>query len=63
MLTAVGFPEPCFTLLAGPANMTLNETTGIINWQPSTDQVGAVFTVTISAANELDTAVQTFCLP
>ena len=34
-VNAVGYPEPTFSLLAGPPGMQINATTGVITWTPT----------------------------
>ena len=54
-----GNPRPTFTLVNGPAGMTVDAQTGVLNWIPTADQVG-IQTVTLQAANEFGTTEATF---
>ena len=45
---ASGIPEPSFILVDAPAEMTMNEVTGVISWEPTS--VGT-FAVIVSATN------------
>ena len=39
-IAASGKPRPTFSLVRGPAGMTLNATTGVVSWMPALAQVG-----------------------
>ncbi len=54
---ADGGPYPTFALTSGPAEMTINETTGVLSWMPSA--VGS-FSVSIEATNSEGSATQNF---
>jgi hypothetical protein len=56
-VTATGYPAPTFTLTTAPPGMTIDQNSGLIEWTPD---AGGTFTVTVSAKNGVDTAVQTF---
>lgn len=56
-VTTDGYPAPTFTLTTAPNGMTIDQNSGLIAWTPD---AGGVFTVTVSADNGVDTAVQTF---
>ncbi|MCO5205967.1 MAG: putative Ig domain-containing protein [Anaerolineae bacterium] len=58
-VNAVGYPEPTFSLLAGPPGMQINATTGIITWTPTAS--GQVF-VTVKAANSAGESTQEFTI-
>ena len=47
---ATGNPIPTYSLLASPAGMDIDETTGMITWIPSTGQIGA-YPITVMASN------------
>ena len=54
-----GIPAPVLSLLAAPAGMTIEETTGLIEWTPTSAQVGRD-TVTVRAENGGGTDTETF---
>lgn len=47
-VNATGTPAPTFSLTANPAGMTINSTTGVINWTPAAPTTA---NVTVQAAN------------
>ncbi|MCL4858164.1 MAG: fibronectin type III domain-containing protein [Caldilineaceae bacterium] len=54
---ATGAPAPAFSLSLAPTGMTINATSGLINWTPATE---GVYTVTVKAANPVGVDEQTF---
>jgi parallel beta-helix repeat protein len=59
---ATGNPAPNFSLGAHPAGMTIGQTTGIIEWTPTEDQVGPN-AVSVVASNGMEPdAVQSFAV-
>ncbi|MBU1698542.1 MAG: T9SS type A sorting domain-containing protein [Candidatus Eisenbacteria bacterium] len=56
-----GIPDPSFALLAAPEGMTIDEVTGMINWTPTSVQVGEN-TVTVEADNGNGTDTETFVI-
>ncbi|MEW6413300.1 MAG: putative Ig domain-containing protein, partial [Candidatus Zixiibacteriota bacterium] len=56
---ADGYPEPTFALAYGPAGMTIDAATGLIEWTPT--ETGS-FDVTIEAINDYGTATQEFTI-
>ncbi len=54
---ADGGPYPTFALNSGPAEMTIDETTGVLSWSPSV--VGS-YSVSIEATNSEGSATQDF---
>jgi len=58
-LSANGIPQPTYSLLSGPAGMTVNATTGQVAWTPSATQLGAN-PITLSATNSIGSANLTF---
>ncbi len=59
--TAVGAPAPSFSLIAGPAGMTVDEVTGLTLWTPTLDQLGPQ-AVTLRAASSAGFADQSFTI-
>jgi ketosteroid isomerase-like protein len=59
-VNATGYPTPTYSLSASPSGMTINSTTGLINWTPgSTGNFG----VTVRAANGISPdATQSFTI-
>ena len=47
---ATGLPVPTFSLVSGPAGMTVNPTTGLVSWTPSGGPLGLV-SATVRASN------------
>jgi len=47
---ATGTPDPTFSLLTPPAGMTIDDVTGLIEWTPTSAQVGPA-TITVEADN------------
>ena len=41
-LTSVANPVPVFSIVSGPAGMTINATTGLVSWIPGTSNIGTV---------------------
>ncbi len=58
---ATGNPLPAFSLVAAPQGMTIDGSSGVINWQPAAGQVGD-HTVTVRAANRAGHSDQTFSI-
>ncbi|MGD8451833.1 MAG: putative Ig domain-containing protein [Phycisphaerae bacterium] len=58
---ATGSPAPTFTLPVAPADMTIHEETGLIEWTPTGANAGA-HTVTVQADNIAGTDTETFTL-
>ncbi len=56
---ALGNPAPTFSLVTGPAGMTIAPATGSIGWQPVAGQVG-VHPVTVRATNRIGFVNQSF---
>ncbi len=56
---ADGVPAPTFALVDGPVGMTIDETTGLIEWTPT--EAGSV-DVVIEASNDYGTASQSFVI-
>jgi hypothetical protein len=56
---AMGDPEPSFDLLEYPAGMTINSTTGLIEWTPAAT---GDYDVTVEASNDVGTDDQAFTL-
>lgn len=56
---ALGGPHPTFILNSGPAEMTIDEATGVLTWLPT---VSGSYGVSISASNSEGTAVQDFTI-
>lgn len=51
--TATGNPAPTFSLLSPPSGMTINATTGVVSWTPTTP---GTYPVTVQASNGYGTA-------
>ena len=47
-LDHVGYPQPTFSIVSGPAGMTVNPDTGIVTWTPSNT---GTFSVEVAATN------------
>ena len=62
-VSAIGLPAPTFSLDATSiANgMSINASTGVITWSPTTAQIGS-YTVTVQAQNSVGTATQAYTL-
>jgi lysophospholipase L1-like esterase len=58
---ALGTPAPTFSLVSFPVGMTIDSSSGLIEWTPGLAQRGG-HTVTIQAANSQGTDTQTFVL-
>jgi hypothetical protein len=58
-ISAFGLPAPTFSLTAAPTGMTIDSTTGVISWTPTSGQLGAQ-TVTVQATNASGTDSKTF---
>ncbi|GAF90423.1 unnamed protein product, partial [marine sediment metagenome] len=56
---ANGIPAPTYSLLTSPADMTINATTGLIEWTPTEAQLG-LNAVTVRATNSEGTDDQSF---
>ncbi len=56
---AVGNPAPTFSLVTGPAGLTIDPASGSIGWQPVAGQVG-VHAVTVRATNRVGFIHQSF---
>jgi hypothetical protein len=54
-LTATANPAASFSLVSGPATMTVDSVTGLLQWTPSAADVGPQ-TVTVAATNSVGTA-------
>ncbi len=57
--TSTGRPAPTYSLVANPAGMSVNATTGLVSWTPTVPQFG-IQTVTLRASSTDGTADQTF---
>ncbi|MCB0184603.1 MAG: putative Ig domain-containing protein, partial [Caldilineaceae bacterium] len=55
VVQAVGNPPPHYSLLHGPAGMTIDAESGELGWTPTTADVGSV-AVTVRATNRLGSA-------
>lgn len=58
-VNATGSPVPTYSLVAAPAGMSIDGTTGLISWQPAPGQQGT-HVVTVRAAHRSGQADQTF---
>lgn len=58
-VNASGNPVPTFSLVTGPAGMTVDEATGVLSWQPVAGQVG-VHSVVVQASNRAGSVDQAF---
>ena len=58
---ATGTPDPTFSLLTPPAGMTIEEATGLIEWTPTSAQVGPN-TITVQAENGQGTDTEEFVI-
>ena len=56
---ATGIPAPTYSLTTSPTGMTINATTGVIDWTPTEAQLG-LNAVVIEAANASGTDTQSF---
>jgi hypothetical protein len=56
---ATGIPDPTFSLLAAPGGMTIDEVSGLIEWTPTSAQVGRD-TVIVEADNGQGTDTEMF---
>ncbi len=61
-VNAYGYPAPTFQLTSAPAGMTIDETSGLIDWVPSAGQVGPHAIEVVAANGETPDAVQNFTL-
>ena len=52
-----------FALLDAPSGMTINRRTGVINWMPKANQVGARKVAIVHRYHELTAHVDEFILP
>jgi Bacterial Ig-like domain (group 3)/Putative Ig domain/Galactose oxidase, central domain/Fibronectin type III domain/Kelch motif len=62
-VSAIGLPAPTFSVDSSPdtTGLTIDPSTGVISWTPSTSQIGTHL-VTVHAENPLGTATKTFTL-
>jgi hypothetical protein len=60
-LTASGKPAPTFSLVTGPAGMSVNTSSGLVSWTPTVAQFGTQ-KVTLRASSIEGTALQTFSI-
>jgi len=60
-IIASGNPRPGYSLVSGPATMSVNASNGIVSWTPAADQLGN-HPVTVRAANSAGTNDQSFTL-
>ena len=51
-LTAAANPAPTYTLISGPATMTVNQTTGLVEWTPTATDVGQQ-SIVVAASNSV----------
>jgi hypothetical protein len=58
---ATGSPQASFSIVAGPAGMTIDSLRGLVSWQPAADQLGDQ-PVTIRAVNFAGQADQSFTI-
>jgi lysophospholipase L1-like esterase len=58
-VNATGNPAPTYALTTYPAGMTINQTTGLIQWAPT---VAGQFNVTVEASNTQGVATQSFAV-
>jgi uncharacterized repeat protein (TIGR01451 family) len=56
---ASGDPPPTYTLTISPSGMSINETTGLIQWTPSGT---GTFSTTVAASNLADVVTQSFSI-
>jgi PKD repeat protein len=56
---ASGWPAPAFSLTTAPTGMTINSTSGLVNWTPA---AAGTYSVTVRASNTLGNADQSFQL-
>lgn len=56
-IAASGKPRPTFSVVHGPAGLTVNATTGVVSWTPALAQVGAQ-TAVVRATNSAGVAEQ-----
>ena len=59
-VNADGDPLPQYALLAWPPGMTINGTSGLIQWTPGMDQADGPYQVTVQATNSQGADTQTF---
>lgn len=60
-ITAGGAAPMSYSLVAGPAGMQVNPTTGLLTWTPSPAQLGE-HAVTVQASNAINSDTQSFTL-
>ncbi len=60
-VVATGSPAPTFSLLVSPGGMTINSSTGLIAWTPTTSQAGQ-HTVTVKATNSVGSDTKSFTI-
>jgi hypothetical protein len=58
-IDAIGNPAPQFSLIAGPAGMSVDANSGVVSWTPAAGDEGVV-TVTVRATNSQGSADHTF---
>jgi chitodextrinase len=58
-IDAIGHPAPQFSLVAGPAGLSVDASSGIVRWTPAAGDEGIV-TVTVRATNSQGSADHTF---
>ena len=58
-VVASGNPRPAFSLVSGPAGMSVSASNGVVTWTPAFDQLGTQF-VTVRATNSVGVAEQFF---
>jgi len=60
-IIASGNPRPGYSLVSGPATMSVNASNGIVSWTPAADQLGN-HPVTVRATNSAGVTNQSFTL-
>lgn len=61
-IDALGVPPPVFTLVSGPAGMTVERVSGLVQWTPDEADVGTI-SATVRATNSEDSGDHTFSVP
>ena len=62
LVSATNFPQPVFSIAAGPPGMTVDPVTGKVTWTPVTAPAGT-FNATVRATNNVGSGDFTFSYP
>jgi hypothetical protein len=61
-VTATGNPDPLFSIVAGPSDMTIDKQSGLVSWTPPPSSSGQSYNVDIRATNFVGFVDQTYTI-